>query len=328
MTPGKKKILIADPQLLDLAALIGTLKTDYHVVTAQSAEEVLKELKNNSVDMILLETTLSNGDGFELCRNLKANEQTAELPVIFVTTFNDVGAEAKAFEAGAVDFITKPLYAPIVRARIKNQLRLAEAIKELKRLNHLALDANPNTGLPGNNSILDELKRVLSAGEAVTVIYADLDNFKVYNDIYGFAQGDKVIIFTANVIRVSLHIAGCGDAFLGHVGGDDFVLVVPSEKCQAVADEIIDRIDSGIREFYSAKDLERGHVVATDRGGKNKKYPFVSISLGAIDLTRRKLETPLEIIDICAETKKAAKARQGSNLYVDRRRDKRGAESK
>jgi len=322
MATGKKKILIADPQLLDQATLIGTLKTDYQVVTATSVKEVLKELKTNSIDMILLETTLADGGGFDLCKKLKGDEKTAELPVIFVTTFNDVAAEAKAFEAGAGDFITKPLYAPIIRARIKNQLKLYEAIKELKRLNRLALDANPNTGLPGNNSIMDELKRVLAEGEPVTVIYADLDNFKVYNDIYGFAQGDNVIIFTANVIRVSLHIAGCGNAFLGHIGGDDFVIILPSEKCQAAADEIIKRIDQGIREFYSAEDLERGHIIAADRGGKKKTYPLVSLSLGGIDLTRRSLSTPLEIIDICTETKKAAKARKGSNLFLDQRRDK------
>ena len=321
MPTGKKKILIADPQLLDQATLIGTLKSDYLVVTAKSAEEVHRELKTNYIDMILLETRLADGDGFDLCRKLKEDEHTADLPVIFVTTFDDVAAEAKAFQAGAVDFITKPLYAPIVRARIKNQLKLYEAIKELKRLNRLALDANPNTGLPGNNSIMEELKRVLADGEAVTVIYADLDNFKVYNDKYGFAQGDNIIIFTANVIRVSMHVAGCGDAFLGHIGGDDFVLIVPADKCSAVADEIIKRIDKGILEFYSAEDLKRGYVIATDREGKKKEYPLVSLSLGAIDLTRRKLSTPLEIIDICTETKKAAKARQGSNLFIDKRRD-------
>jgi len=317
----KKMILIADPQVLNQATLIGTLKTDYHVITAKSAEEVQQKLKTTVIDMILLETTLVDGDGFELCRKLKADEQTSAVPVIFVTGLNNVAAEAKGFDAGAVDYITKPFNAPTVRARIKNQLKLCDAIKELKRLNQLALDANPNTGLPGNNSIMHELKRILTDGEAVAVIYADLDNFKVYNDVYGFAQGDSVIVFTANVIRVSLHIAGCGDSFLGHIGGDDFVIVLPAEKCTAVAEEIIRRIDQGILEFYSAADRARGCVVASDRSGNIKEYSFVSLSLGGVDLTRRKLSTPHEIIDICTETKKAAKGRQGSNLFMDQRRD-------
>ncbi len=319
--PSEKKILIADPQILDQATLIGTLQADYHVVTPKSAQEVIHKLKTTSIDMILLETSLSDSDGFDLCRKLKADEPTAPLPVIFVTALANVTAEAMAFEVGAVDYITRPFNAPTVRARIKNQLKLREVIKELKRINHLALDATPNTGLPGNNSIMAELKRVLSDSAAVTVIYADLDNFKVYNDRYGFAQGDNVIIFTANVIRVALLIAGCGDSFLGHVGGDDFVIIVPADKCAAVAAEIIQRIDNGIREFYSAEDLLRGYVTATVRGGKEQRYHFVSLSLGAVDLTRRKFSTPFAIIDICTETKKAAKARQGSNLFLDQRRD-------
>lgn len=315
----KKRILIADPQILNQATLIGTLKDDYHVVTAESAEAIYQKLKTSAIDMILLETTLSDSDGYEVCRNLKADEQTAALPIIFITTLNTVTAEAKGFEVGAADYITKPFNAPTVKARIKNQFKLSEAIKELKRLNQLALDANPNTGLPGNNSILNELKRVLEHSEAVTVIYADLDNFKVYNDIYGFVQGDNIITFTANVIKVALQIAGCGDAFLGHIGGDDFVIITPAKKCTQVANEIINRIDRGILEFYSAEDINRGYVVATDREGNSKEYPLVSLSLGAIDLSRRKLSTPLEIVDICTETKKVAKARQGSTLFLDQR---------
>ncbi len=320
MLPAKKRILVADPQVLNQASMIATLKAHYHVVTAQSAAEVQKKLKKTSVDMILLETTLADGDGFELCRQLKSDKQTGSIPIIFVTDRTDVNAEAKGFEVGAVDYITKPYTDPTIRARIKIQLKLSEAIKELKRLHYLALDANPNTGLPGNNSIMDELKKALDNDDPVTVIYADLDNFKIFNDLYGFAQGDNIIGFTANVIKVAMQIAGCGNAFLGHVGGDDFVIIVPSDKCTAVADEIISRIDRGIREFYSAEDLERGHVIATDREGMQKQYPFVSLSLGAVDLTCRKLTCPLEVIDVCTETKKAAKARQGSNLFLDQRR--------
>lgn len=316
----KKRILIADPQLLSQATLIGTLKDDYHIVTAKSAQEVQQHLKKGAIDMLLLETTLIDADGFELCRTLKADEQTSSLPVIFITSLNTVAAEAKGFAVGAVDYISKPFNAPTVKARIKNQFKLSDAIKELQRLHQLALDANPNTGLPGNSSILNELKKVVETGAAVTVIYADLDNFKVYNDIYGFAQGDNIITFTANVIKVALQIAGCGDAFLGHIGGDDFVIIIPAEKCSQVAAEIIRRIDGGIGEFYAAEDLRKGHVVACDRDGKQRRHPLISLSLGAVDLTRRRVTTPLEIIDICTETKKAAKARPGSNLFLDQRR--------
>lgn len=315
----KKRILIADTHILDLATLIGTLKDDYHVVVANNGVEVFKQLKKNRIDMILLDTRFPDVDGFEICQKLKSDTQSKEIPVIFITAQGSGSNEEKGFEAGAVDYITKPFNAPTVTARIKNQLKHSAAIAELKRLNQLALDANPNTKLPGNNSILKEIQRVVSEKEAVCVVYADLDYFKIYNDTYGFSQGDNVIIFTANVIRVALQITGCEDCFLGHIGGDDFVFVVPVEKCVAVADEIIRRIDRGIDEFYSKEDLQRGYVVATNREGKEMQHPLISLSMGGVNLEQRKVLTAFEVIDICTEMKKAAKEQSGSNLLLCKR---------
>ncbi|MDX2481789.1 MAG: response regulator [Desulfuromusa sp.] len=316
----KKRILIADGEILNLATLIGTLKDDYHIVAAKDSVEVFKQLKKNRIDMVLLETKLPVIDGFEICRQLKADKQTQEIPVIFITSHNSVTGEEKGFEVGAVDYITKPFNAPTVTVRIKNQLKLSAAILELKRLNKLALDANPNTGLPGNNSILNEIQRVVAEKEDVCVVYADLDYFKSYNDTYGFARGDDVIIFTANVIRDALRFEGCADSFLGHIGGDDFVFIAQTEKCTAIAEEIIRRVDLGIGEFYSAEDVERGYVVAINREGEERHHPLVSLSMGAVDLSQRKKTTTLEVIDTCTEMKKTAKEQSGSNLLICKRR--------
>ncbi|MDA3902280.1 MAG: response regulator [Desulfuromusa sp.] len=315
----KKRILVADAEILNLATLIGTLKDDYHVVVAKDSVEVFKQLKKNRIDMVLLDTKLPGIDGFEICRQLKADKQTQEIPVIFITAQNSFTGEEKGFEVGAVDYIVKPFNAPTVTVRIKNQLKLSAAIQELKRLNQLALDANPNTSLPGNNSLLNEIQRVVTNKEDVCVVYADLDYFKSYNDTYGFARGDDVIIFTANVIKVALRVAGCADSFLGHIGGDDFVFVVPTEKCTVIAEEISRRIDLGIVEFYSAEDIERGYVVAINREGEERHHPLVSLSMGAVDLSQRKKTTALEVIDICTEMKKTAKKQQGSNVLICKR---------
>ena len=315
----KKRILVADPELFNLATLIGTLKDSYHVVVAKNGTEVFKQLQKNRIDMIILDTSFPDMDGFDICHKIKTDKTTNTIPVIFITAQNSVSAEEKGFSAGAVDYITKPFNAPTVTVRIKNQLKLSEAIAELKRLNKLALDANPNTELPGNNSILKEIQRIVSEQAAVCVVYADLDHFKIYNDTYGFSRGDDVIIFTANVIRVALQIAGCGECFLGHIGGDDFVFVVPVDKCQMIADEIIRRMDRGIGEFYRTEDLERGYVIATNREGKEMKHPLISLSMGAINLAQRKELTAFEVIDICTEMKKAAKEQPGSNFLLCKR---------
>lgn len=315
----KKRILVADKNILPLATLIGTLKDSYHIVTAKNAADVIKQSQKNKIDMFLLDTYFEDTDGFDLCARLQQKNTTRDIPVIFITADNSVNSEEKGFNAGAVDYITKPFNAPTVLARIKNQFKSSDAIKELKRLNQLALDANPNTGLPGNNSIRYELERIIKDKRSDCVIYADLDHFKIYNDTYGFSKGDDVIIFTANVIRVALEANGCTDAFLGHIGGDDFVFIIPSEKCSAVSEEIIQRMNHGITEFYTAEDADRGYVLALNREGEEKHHPLVSLSMGAIDLSQRKVSSVFEIIDICTETKRAAKRQVGSNILLCKR---------
>ncbi|WP_321389334.1 response regulator [uncultured Desulfuromusa sp.] len=320
ISTGKKRILVADGDILNLATLIGTLKDNYHIVVAKDAPETFKQLKKNHVDMILLETRLAGTDGFELCRQLKADLQTKSIPVIFITAQSSVADEEKGFEAGAVDYIAKPFNAPTVTARIKHQLKHSEAILELQRLHQLALDANPNTGLPGNNSIRENIQKVIDDQEPVCIIYADLDHFKAYNDNYGFAQGDHVIVFTANVIKVALQLHNCHGSFLGHIGGDDFVFIVPVEKYAAVAEEIINRIDGGMEEFYNAEDFARGYVVAINREGEEKHHPVVSLSMGGINLQQRKVKAAFEVIDICTEMKTTAKKEAGSNILICQRK--------
>lgn len=316
LVPDKKRILIADTQILNLATLIGTLKDNYHVVTAKDGASVFKQLKKSAIDMVLLDTKFPDLTGFEICQKLKADPLTQAIPVIFITSQNSVADEEQGFNVGAADYIAKPYNAPIVLARIKTQLQLSSAVAELRRLNQLALDANPNTGLPGNTSIIKTLQDAVTDKTATCVIYADLDNFKAYNDIYGFAKGDEVIIFTANVIRAALQISGCGEAFLGHIGGDDFVIVAPTKNHIEVANEIITRIDRGILEFYSNEDAKRGYIDATNRNGEKAKLPLISLSMGGVDLTQRKLSTAFEVVDICTEMKTAAKKQQGSNILM------------
>lgn len=320
-TAERPRVLIADADLMGVASLIGTLKNRYHVVSASSSDQALTLLNQQSIDLLLLNTNLLGEDPFELCNRLQQDEKNSRLPVIFIAPQSSPQQEEKAFECGASDYIARPFTAPSVKARVKNQLKLKVALAELKRLNTLALDANPNTGLPGNNSIHQELKRVLNSNEECCVIYADLDHFKPYNDVYGFARGDDMIIFTANVIRVALHAAGCGNSFLGHIGGDDFIFTLPSNVAARVTDDILRRIDLGIPEFYSPDDYQRGHILAANREGIDQLFPLANLSLGGVDLAVRHFSSALEIIDACTEMKKLAKKCASSCVKICRRRE-------
>ena len=315
---SRKQILIADDEKFNIDLMVDILKADYKILIAKNSAQIFKRLENNHVDLVLLDIVMPGTDGYEVCRMMKKNKSTREIPVIFITSLNNVEEESKGFEAGGVDYIAKPISPAVLKARVKNQMVLQDAIMELKRLNSLALDANPNTGLPGNNSVISEIKMNLKKKKEVTIIHVDLDNFKAYNDKYGFAKGDEVIIFTAGIIRKSVEQAGCSYSFIGHIGGDDYVLIVPTEKFGYAAEYIINEFDEGILGFYSDEDRARKSIDSVNREGQKYTFPIMTISMGAVNLTSE-FNSYLEISDACAETKKIAKSIEGSNIFVESR---------
>ncbi len=315
----KKQILIADDEKFNIDILIEILEEDYKILIAKNGQQVFKRLEKNHVDLILLDIVMPDIDGYEVCRMIKEDEKTCDIPVIFITALSNVEEESRGFESGAVDYITKPISPSVVKARVRNQIVLQDAIRELRRLNSLALDANPNTGLPGNNSIATEINRIIRKEKNnLTVVYADLDNFKAYNDKYGFARGDEVIIFTSNMINQAINEAGCSYSFTGHIGGDDFVFIIPSDKFGIVAEKIIAGFDGNIKGFYSDEDLEKNGIEAVDREGEKRCFPIITISMGAVNLIKG-FRSYLEVADACTETKRIAKNISGSSIFVDRR---------
>ena len=317
----KSKILIVDDMGENIRMLIEILKDDYATMPATSGEAALEKCRSDSPpDLILLDIVMPGMDGYEVCRQLKEHDDTKNIPVIFITGVSETLDDAKAFSLGAADYITKPFNVATVKARVKLQIRLQEATFELQCLNKIAMDANPITCLPGNNTIRQLIQASLDEGRKDFVIYADLDNFKVYNDTYGFAHGDEVIHFTAKVLKNALSQAGNGSGFLGHVGGDDFVMLVAEKDFGSVVEFILGSFDRDILRFYNKKDVEAGSVSATNRAGESCSFPLMSISLGGVNLSRGNYTHYLQVNDVCAEVKKRAKALPGSSIFVDRRR--------
>ncbi len=317
----KSKILIVDDLSENVRMLIETLKDDYATIPATSGEAALEKCQADSLpDLILLDILMPGIDGYEVCRRLKDNEKTKEIPVIFITGVSESLDDAMAFSLGAADYITKPFNVATVKARVKNQIELRNAIAELRRLNEIAMDANPITGLPGNNSVRQAIQASLDKKRKDFVVYADLDNFKAYNDKYGFARGDEVIHFSAVLLRDSLAHVKSGAGFLGHVGGDDFVMLIPEHDVDAVVAFIVDRFDKGILQFYDAEDVEASCIISTNREGETCRFPLMSISLGGVNLSMGNYAHYLQVNDVCAEVKKRAKGLPGSSFFVDRRR--------
>jgi diguanylate cyclase (GGDEF)-like protein len=198
-------------------------------------------------------------------------------------------------------------------------LKLQEAMHELKHLYSLALDANPMTGLPGNTCVANCIKQAIDNKQAVCVIYSDLDNFKAFNDKYGFALGDEVLMFTSKIFEEAIMAVKIPDAFIGHIGGDDFVVVVPTHQAYEAADEIARRFDEGIIKFYSPEDRAAKCIHSINRKGEKEIFPLMAISLAGVDLSHQVYKRYVEVNDACAGTKKMAKALSGSSFYMDKR---------
>ncbi|MBF0258352.1 MAG: response regulator [Desulfamplus sp.] len=316
----KHKILIVDDSPDNIRIFINLLHQDYDTFFAKDGKKAIELAYKVMPDIILLDIVMPDMDGYEVCRRLKSDKLVADIPIIFISAKNDVEDETTGLDLGAVDYITKPVNPAILQARVRTHLKLNHAMKELKFLYSMALDANPLTGLPGNNSIARRIESAISKAEKICVIYSDLDNFKAFNDKYGFAKGDEVIIFNSHVIQMGLKANGVDDFFIGHIGGDDFVITLPLEKVYDVAQSIICMFDEGITRFYTPEDVARKAIVAFDRKGREQVFPIISISMAGVDLSSSQYKQYIEVNDAFSGAKKKSKSIEGSSFIMDKRK--------
>lgn len=150
-------------------------------------------------------------------------------------------------------------------------------------------------------------------------MYLDLDNFKSYNDVYGFLKGDKIIQYTANVITEEIHANG-GNGFIGHVGGDDFIAIVPYTNIENLCQRIIARFERKIKQFFTKEDVERGFVEIANRRGIIEKFPLTSVSIAVVVADKHRFSNILEIGDVAAQVKHAVKSIMGNSYIIDRRK--------
>jgi len=189
--------------------------------------------------------------------------------------------------------------------------------EELIKMKERAENANPLTKLPGNIVIHEEIEKRISRAEKFVVIYCDLDNFKAFNDKYGIAKGDEAIILTAEVFKEAARTQGNTNDFVGHEGGDDFILVTTPDKANAVAEHINSAFDKNVRELYDQDDLTRGFIVSKTRDGQIKEFPIMTISLAGVTNATREITSYAQVTNIAAEVKKKAKAIvNGKSKYV------------
>jgi diguanylate cyclase (GGDEF)-like protein len=307
----KKKILVIDDSVLILEMISDILRAEnYDVIIAKSGEEGLEKVATEKPDLVLLDVVLPIIDGFEVCRILRADESNNLMPIIMLTSQCSEDDKLTGLELGADDYIIKPFNPRELISRVRNTLVRIER-------NRLV---NPLTGLPGNIEIQMEVNHRIATDKLFALIYADLDNFKAYNDAYGFANGDRAIKLTADVIYNSVHLYGTSDDFLGHVGGDDFIIVTIPVCADNICKSIIDDFDKGIKSLYNESDIKKGYIATVDRRGKINRLPIMSISMAVVSNEYRKFKTYAYVSEVASEVKNIVKSIPESAYFKDRRK--------
>lgn len=306
----KKKILIIDDTELMIKITTDILvEAGYQVITAPDGYNGLQKVREEKPDLVILDVVMPGMSGFEVCKILRDDESNNLMPIIMLTSQDNEDDKLTGLELGADDYIIKPFNKRELLSRVKNTL---------KRIDRNRL-ANPLTGLQGNLEIQGEINRRIAKNELFTVIYVDLDNFKAYNDVYGFASGDRAIKMTADIVMDNVHTFGSSRDFVGHIGGDDFVIISVPDAVDPICRGIISDFDEKIIEFYTFEDRVRGYISTTDRQGIEKNYPIMTISLAVLSNENRELQNHIQVAEIAAELKKKAKMHTGSKYVIDKR---------
>ncbi len=286
-------------------------KYNYSVTTLYHGDEVLPFLRDNKPDLILLDLRMPGIDGFALCKRIREAPGTRDIPVVILSGVSEVDAKVNSIELGADDFITKPFDVRELRARINRILKRKSADTAL----------NPLTRLPGSPAIEEEVMRRVADNEPFAFCYIDADNFKAYNDVYGYAKGDEVIRSIAALLGEKARETAGDDYFVGHVGGDDFVLVTSQEAAEPAAKAITEEFDRMIPGFYNEVDRKRGFITTMDRKNKTRDFPIMSLTV-AIVAPRTQQKHYAKIVESAAELKRYGKdmADRTGSIYVRDRR--------
>ncbi|MBD3169599.1 MAG: diguanylate cyclase [candidate division Zixibacteria bacterium] len=271
--------------------------------------QLYENFRQSQLDLIVIASNINLESLLELADNIKAHPTIQLIPLILYTSIPEKHVIIEAFGKGVDDFLSGFWDDEIIGAKLR---MLCYRSKR-------DIGANPSSNLPGAAAIEADADRRIARQEPFAVCYADLDNFKAYNDYYGYVYGDKIIRLTGMIIRDTV-LDLAPDGFIGHIGGDDFVFNVAEEKVEEICKKVIETFDKMIIAGYAEKDLKRGYIEVPNRKGDLERYSMLTISIAVFPYTRVKFEKIGEISHMMADLKKYTKTFNGSNFRVERRK--------
>jgi len=307
MDGAKILVIEDDPDLRDQLRM--TFEEEgLSVCAAGDGLAALEAARRERPDLVLLDLGLPMLSGEAVHERLRAHYRTRNIPIIVLSATADVARKVERLSAGADDYITKPFEVAELIGRVRAALTRTQSLRDL----------NPLTGLPGNAALTNEMNDRIAARRVFSLLHVDVDDFKSFNDRYGYATGDRALIALANVIDNVADRDGNGD-FVGHIGGDDFMVLSDASDPELLAQEITQRFDLIAPSLHEPEDRERGWYVATDRVGTVKEIPLASISIGIARSLGGGDENAAQLSHLASEMKEVAKRARGSSWAIDRR---------
>lgn len=308
MNPKRRIALLSRDRTLHTHLGLRLESKGYQVVSLPEPSQVLGFIYSDPPDLMLIDLSGADPSYQQILRDLKQDSYFSVVPVVGLIAEADI--ETTAWDQYPLDdFVSLPINYGELFSRI---------LLSFQRLQRI-FDNNPLTKLPGNTSIQLAIER--SLGKSMAVCYVDINNFKPYNDTYGFSRGDEVLRMVARIMSNTVKESK-DNGFVGHIGGDDFVFITPLENAETVCKTIIARFNVIASDVFGEEDKAKGHYVAKDRKGIEQKIPLLGISIAVVPTNKPHVQHTGKVAEVAAELKKLAKKSNESCYVIDRRGSK------
>jgi diguanylate cyclase (GGDEF)-like protein len=303
-------ILVVEDERLIVGLLRETLESEgYQVATVSNGSDALQFALRETPHLVILDIMLPGIDGYEVIKQLRNHPKTMHVPIMVLSAMGRVCDRMRAYDNDVDGYITKPFDTDELLAHVRRLLR---------RVRQASL--SPLTGLPGGMQVMRAIDYKLERDDPWSFLYLDLDNFKAFNDVYGFLAGNDMILLVGQICRKVVYEYGNADDFVGHVGGDDFIVVTTPEHTPRLCQSIVARYKEESASLYRPEDYRRGSISGVDRKGRPYQFPLISLSIGVVNSHVCRPSTIQEVSYLAAEAKRSAKQSNNNICYVSSHR--------
>jgi PleD family two-component response regulator len=291
---GKARLLIVEDDF-DISNMLRIYFTSsgYDVDIAPRGSDALEKTRKKMPHLIVLDIMLPDIDGYEVCRILRTNIRTSHIPIIFLTQKDERSDKLQGLELGVDDYITKPFDIEELKLRVQNAIARAER-ESL---------TDPRSGLPSGRLIEEQLRNIIRE-EGWSYLDLRLNYFEAFKEVYGFVAGDDVLKFTAMLIAEVVDEYGTEDDFIGHAGGDNFIVITTEQTAPAMIEELRSRFDEKVLSHYSFIDRDQGFIVIPDGGADGEKAQLMTLAVGMVSPSQYQFTDIREITELAAEARR------------------------